>query len=276
MEHILVISPKFNHNSYEFIFERINIEVYDEFLEIMEYIDTESHIYGINRLEKIVLKYPEFIEAWVSLGLAYKSINETLKCFMCLNAAVNIGKSSLPRRFNFKKHTIEWIFSDNRPFLRALHSLGLIYQDLRYYANALEIYEYIFNINPNDNQGIRELIIECYLGTYEYSKLLDFYNSIDDYALTGMTISYVLALIAIGKFDQAKDIITCSWKAYKLIWLEILKKTHRISFYKQNFGVSSCGKDMAQYYWSRCGKYWEEVEGAIDFLKEISTTLLKK
>jgi len=272
MEHIEVSPCKFEPNEYQFLFTRITENARNKFEEALDYMDTTNHLLAIKRFEELVKEFPEFIDAWVHLGLSYKDIGEQSKCLSCVSTAVYLGKSSLPEKFNQKKNHLIWVHYENRPFLRACHSLGLEYQEIGWYRDALELFHFILDVNPDDNQGVRELVIECYLGLCEYSNLISFFDKNDDSAMTGMVISHALALIGNGELEEANKVITSTWQYYKLIWKELLKKRHTkpsVPSFLEGY-ASTNGSDMAYIYWKRCGKYWEQVDGALDLLRNIS------
>ncbi len=47
---------------------------------------------------------------------------------------------------------------DNRPFLRCLHGLGIIFYRQRNVVDAMSIFQKMVWLNPRDNQGARFLI----------------------------------------------------------------------------------------------------------------------
>jgi tetratricopeptide (TPR) repeat protein len=51
-----------------------------------------------------------------------------------------------------------WLDVDSRPFMRALHGQGLCYYQLGRTQEALQVFERMYRLNPNDNQGVRFLL----------------------------------------------------------------------------------------------------------------------
>ena len=66
--------------------------------------------------------------------------------------AVAIGELSLGSNF---ENCLPWGHIYNRPFLRALHGLGLCRWRLGEPDRALEIFTRMLKLNPRDNQGVR-------------------------------------------------------------------------------------------------------------------------
>lgn len=68
---------------------------------------------------------------------------------------VAIGIKSIKEKIN---DVFPWPLIDNRPFLRCLHGLGLVYYRQRRAIDALPIFQKMLWLNPGDNQGVRFLI----------------------------------------------------------------------------------------------------------------------
>ncbi|MBI5547436.1 MAG: hypothetical protein HY901_26435 [Deltaproteobacteria bacterium] len=66
--------------------------------------------------------------------------------------AVRIGELSLPPGF---AGVLIWGRIYNRPFLRCLRGCGLCLWRLGRTSEALQMFERILSLNPNDNQGVR-------------------------------------------------------------------------------------------------------------------------
>lgn len=269
MKNILISKYDDEPFNLKFSFPRITEKDYNRFYDIVELIENGNYQKSIVLLQQLVIKYPEFADAWTHIGFAHQSLGNRIDCISYFTTAVYICKSSLPNDFNKKTHRILWNEGDNRQFLRACHALGLEYQNLGMNYDALNLYLFILEVNPDDNQGIRELVCECYLGLKQYKKYIAFYDKHRSGSTTGMDISYVLALIASGKTDEAESWIKTNVVRYSNIWKELIKKTHRkpnIPMYDLGF-VTTNGIDAAYSYWDRYNKYWLQVEGSLDYVR---------
>lgn len=254
----------------QFSFPQISEHDYNSFWDIVELGENGQCKSAILQLHELVLKYPEFIDAWTHIGFAHQTLGNRVDCLSYFSTAVYLGRSSLPKDFNQKTHKIQWNEGNNRPFLRACHALGLEYQSLGLHKEAQDLYLFILDVNPDDNQGVRELVCECYLGLKQYKEFITFYNKHKSGSMTGMDISYALALIASGKTDKAISWIESHLIQYRNLWKELIKKTHRIpNDPMSNLGyVSANGVDAAYSYWSRHGSYWLQIDGAIECVRE--------
>ena len=53
-----------------------------------------------------------------------------------------------------------WAVSATRPYMRAIHSMGVLHKENGETADARICFEQLLEMNPNDNQGIRELVAQ--------------------------------------------------------------------------------------------------------------------
>ncbi len=99
------------------------------------------------------------IDAYVHLGLyragdmsTRSSVEQAVKNYL---AGISVGNTALPQGFD---GVLPWSWIDNRPYLRALHGLGVCYWNLGDVSGARRVFERTFRLNPDDHQGIRLLL----------------------------------------------------------------------------------------------------------------------
>jgi tetratricopeptide (TPR) repeat protein len=74
-----------------------------------------------------------------------------------------------------------WVDLDSRPFMRALHGLGLVLEEQRAWQGALECYQELLRIDPNDHLGIRYLIGHVYHELGDFSQARKCYEIASDW-----------------------------------------------------------------------------------------------
>lgn len=98
------------------------------------------------------------IDAYAHLALYYmgdaRSEQRVQNARKCYRAGVEVGEQALPPGFD---GLLPWSWIDNRPFLRALHGLGLCQWRLGDFTAAGEIFRRIFLLDPADSLGVRFL-----------------------------------------------------------------------------------------------------------------------
>ncbi|MGV3548350.1 tetratricopeptide repeat protein [Rhizobium sp.] len=114
------------------------------------------------------------IDAYNILGLHAQTVAEKIALF---GAAVDVGGELFAPLMDDEEMTW-WGFMGTRPWMRAQHNLGLAFLEAGDFDNALATFAQLLTINPNDNQGIRYLMLQLFaeLGSEENcTKLLELY-----------------------------------------------------------------------------------------------------
>lgn len=131
------------------------------------------------KLAKRALKLdPNCVDALLVMNdLAARTSREMIEG---LQKAVAAGERTLGAEF-IKNHKGRfWLLLETRPYMRALECLGraLLNQGIR--CDAIGIYEKMLELNPNDNQGVRDPLLGLYLETGDLdgaSRLIKKYKS---------------------------------------------------------------------------------------------------
>lgn len=108
----------------------------------------------------LVERYPGFIDGHAHLALAYLDQGNLKMAVEAAQRGVAIGQQAIPPGFN---SPIDWGWLENRPFLRAVHTLTLCHQRLGHRREAIAMMSRLLRWNPNDNQGVRFLLGSEYL-----------------------------------------------------------------------------------------------------------------
>jgi tetratricopeptide (TPR) repeat protein len=82
-----------------------------------------------------------------------------------LQQAVAAGERSLGTAFIRENKGHFWGLIETRPYMRALAQLAGLQRSIGLNADALKTYEKILELNPNDNQGVRDPLLGLYLAT---------------------------------------------------------------------------------------------------------------
>lgn len=124
----------------------------DDALEIFRAGDYED---AGRLLRLFVSEHPYHIDAYHHLGIIETDLGHVEKALKYFETGYRIGNLSIPPLFF---GTLPWGILSNRPFLRAAHGFGLALEGKRRYLEAVEVYERILALNPNDNLGVRQLL----------------------------------------------------------------------------------------------------------------------
>lgn len=107
-------------------------------------------------MEDILTRDMRCIDAHAHLGnWLFNSARSTRDLGLALRhyqVGVDIGNLTLGKHF---QGVLPWGLIDNRPYLRALHGLGLCQWRLRWFEPAEKVFRQMLWLNPMDNQGAR-------------------------------------------------------------------------------------------------------------------------
>ena len=104
---------------------------------------------------------PECVDALVLLtGLDARSPRKAIEG---LQKAVQAGERSLGPDFIRENKGHFWLILETRPWMRAMQQLADLLRGEELYDEAIRIYERMIELNPNDNQGVRDPLLGLYL-----------------------------------------------------------------------------------------------------------------
>ncbi|MCB0747464.1 MAG: hypothetical protein KDC52_06670 [Ignavibacteriae bacterium] len=253
---------KFKHSQNDGVFDwgTNRSELFERFYntdEILDYEVAESEFIMIIREDK------EFIDAYNSLAWLQMEEYNYGSAQSYFSEAYEIGNSLIPKEFRGK---IEWGHIDNRPFLRSIHGLGLSFLLVGEFQQAQKFFEQNLEYNPNDNQGIRSLLIQSYIACGEFKKILNVCHLFPDDILADTLYGKVLALFSLNKIEEAQITLEKAFKYSPLIAKELISKKHKPVLNNQPGIITVGGQDEAYEYWKRMGQYWTN-PNIIEFLK---------
>ncbi len=163
-----------------------------------------------------------------------------------------------------------WMDLYTRPYMRARHGLGLLYQMLGRYDEAIKEFKELLLRNSNDNQGIRYLIAPAYLlkndikgAIREFEWYQEHYGQ--DRPLPDFSLNWALALFLTGQYKEAAARIrsTIFLNPY-LIPLVLGEEPEPLPIWHW---INLMGLDYAEEYLDWYEELWLENEEALSFLR---------
>jgi len=238
-------------------------EVFDKGCELLEYGKISQ---AEKLLRDVTHKTPLHIDAMHHLAIILDGKGKSEEARQLWIKGVEIGRSAFPRKF-ISGDRLEWDWLENRPFLRCLHSLGTATLSNGDIQKAVGIFEELLSYNPNDNQGVRELLLEIYLEKKELKKAYNLCKKYPNDTLAGLWFGYPLVLFGFGKKEQASKNLNKVLKESPKIAKELLKKSHKKPKSEMPGYISVGGWDEAYDYWERFGRFWDKEK--LDWLHQV-------
>lgn len=202
---------------------------------------------------KALREDPDCLDAYVLLSFNAKTQAEELAL---LREAVRVGDRVFAPLLEGDE-TEWWGFVGTRPYMRALHGLGMVLEALGDVEEAEAVYRRLLALNPNDNQGIRTLLVGLLLeqgNITAASELLDAYA--DDVHIEMVMARLFIALEERGAdalLEMAEEINKRNAFLLERIAGKGRKKAD-IEF--SPYGITMGGEDEAYEYWRQYAILW--------------------
>lgn len=166
-----------------------------------------------------------------------------------------------------EKLRLEWSWHENRPALRLLQELVMMFRTTRNYTEAVRVMEWmVLALNPNDNQGMRDLLIHDYLRIGKVSQAVALAQKYPD-DLAGMAYGAALALFVAKQEAAAADAIKQANERFPEVRKMLLAdkpKQPRL----QDGMVRVGGKDEAWFYRADHLDIWRS-SGGLEWLRKV-------
>lgn len=163
-----------------------------------------------------------------------------------------------------------WGWLQTRPYMRARAGLADALYRTGAREEALDHWRAMLDLNPNDNQGVRYLLILALLGQGGDAELRDLVDRYDDDA--GIVITYTRALVAFRDRDpDTSDLLADAVRSNRHV-PAILSGNQRGKPSTDGM-LTMGGADEATWYVREAGDAWRATDGAVARLVELAATV---
>lgn len=264
----LSVEPR-GDNAWEFAYPRLTLTIYDVFEDAIDSWRVSDLVYAEQRYRQLLSDYPEFIDVYHHLAMLLDETDRDPEAFALWQHVVQLGLECLPEPVRSGSDSLPWLFIDNRPFLRAYHGLALEILERGEVERALKAFLRLLAWNPNDNQGIRSLAVDCYFRLGQPDGVLEICERFPEDGMEGVLYGRPLALYRLGKAERARAALAEAIENLPLVAQELVKKRHRKPKDMRLDRVALWSPEQAYLYWKEQGSYWEETPGALDLLRKM-------
>lgn len=225
----------------------------------------------IKLAKKALQIYPYNADAYLILAEESAMSLPLQKAFLL--KGLEAGEKSLGSDF-FQKNTGNfWSIIESRPYMRVKSALAQCLWELGEKENALQHLRELLELNPNDNQGIRYLLLSYLLATNrleECKKLLEKYD--EDYSANWL---YNKALVEYKRKDKAlADLYLQKALEFNPHVVDYLLGTKCLPFIPPQY-YSPGAEDEAQIYAIGHKELWSQTKGALRWLQATFASLIK-
>lgn len=187
--------------------------------------DNERAAESCRRALKI---YPDCVDA-MSI-LAELECQRVRDYVAALRKAVEAGRRDLGPGYFKEDRGYFWGLIETRPFMRAMAQLVeslLEWGTEQHIDEAISIQEEMLELNPNDNQGIRDVIAACYLQRKRYKEAADLFKRYEKDWMAAPSWARVLLAHATGEQDRAEVLLNEARKQNPYVELYLTGRKRR-------------------------------------------------
>jgi tetratricopeptide (TPR) repeat protein len=181
---------------------------------------------------------------------------------------ISIGRKKFGAKYFKENKGHFWLLHETRPFMRCMHLHANCLYELNKIQESIEVFEEMIELNPNDNQGIRDQLL---LYLIEVEDKIKFAKYEKQYKSDFMTFSLfnraLFAFINEGETKNSETLLRKAIKQNKYVAKKLISR--RDSIFDSD-GYTTGSEEEADYYVSHSKRIWESKPGAKDWLKRIS------
>lgn len=126
------------------------------------------------------------------------------------------------------------------------------------FQTASKIFSKMLQYNPNDNQGVRALIVQSYIAHGKFKDIIKIGKMYPADILPDTLYGLVLAYYRLDKNKEAEESLKNAIKYSPNVGKELIKKRYKEIKGKLPGTIHVGRVDEAYEYWERIGQYWTD------------------
>jgi tetratricopeptide (TPR) repeat protein len=263
----IILLKESQRHEWIFQFPRLTEEVDDRLDAAIDWMRCNVRVAKAG-FRELIREYPEHLDAYHHLALTWYRQGQLGRAAEAWRRGVELALKLFPARFSMKRDRLLWGFVENRPFLRLYHGHGIALLRRGQTEPALEVFNNLLSLNPNDNQGVRAMVVEADFELGRSRAVLELCDRYPHDGLAQLMFGRALALFQLGRLKETARAFRRASRCWPLIARELGEQRHpRRSNWDPGEGVALGTEDQAYVYWREHGKFWRETPGALAFAR---------
>ncbi len=225
---------------------------------------------GKKLVKKALELDPNNVDAYNYLADAEKDIDKAIKQY---EKAIKAGEKTLGKKFIREEKGHFWGLLETRPYMRAKDGLAACFYAINEVDKAIEIYEEMLELNPNDNQGIRYLLSTLFLAQNNLTKFEKFIKNNEDEDCAVWNYNKALySFIKLGPIASNKLLLQ-AYKSNEFVIDYLLGNLKMPKEQPQYIGFGD--ENEAVSYVNTAWPIWNSVDGAFDWIYNFKQNRIK-
>jgi tetratricopeptide (TPR) repeat protein len=184
---------------------------------------------------------------------------------MLSEKAMKIGEKELGKAFFVENKGHFWGLFETRPYMRAKAQYADALYQLGKVTEAIQQYEEILVLNPNDNLGARHMVFTLYLDKGEFSKAEKLLKNYEEETAHGLYNQLLLEILKNGFSAKAAKLLKQAKKQNPFVISFLLGKKRLPKHMPEYHGWGD--ENEAVIYIEEHLHLWKKVEGLQEWLK---------
>lgn len=204
------------------------------------------------------------IEAYEFLGNLYDfpAISDAF-----YEKGISIGRKKFGSKYFKENKGHFWLLHETRPFMRCMHLHANCLYEMNKIQESIEVFEEMIELNPNDNQGIRDQLLLYLIEVEDKVKFTKYEKQYkNDFMTFALFNRALFAFINEGETKNAETLLRRALLQNKYVAKKLISKRNSIF---DSDGYTSGSEEEADYYVSHSKRIWESKPGTKDWLKRI-------
>jgi tetratricopeptide (TPR) repeat protein len=206
---------------------------------------------------------PDCIAAYEFLGNSEEGIFISTVFY---EKGVSVGRRLFGGKYLEKNKGHFWGLHETRPYMRCLHHLAESLSAMGNVKECVAILEEMIELNPNDNQGVRDELLLYLVQLGETKKFTKYDRMFKEDSLASAHFNRALfAFSTEGQTDNANQLLSKAIKANKHV-SKLLLSAKPIDIMPDGYSIGS--KEEAICYAVFAKEVWVKIDGARQWLEE--------
>ena len=219
-------------------------------------------------IDEALALYPHLPDAWIMMAEEKAETAEDALSYF--ERAVKAGEEDLGQDFFKENEGHFWGMTETRPYMRAKAYLADALWELGRENEAITHYQDCLRLNPNDNQGIRDVLMSYLLIKNDFIQAEELLKRYKEDIGTQYAFNKTLLLFKKygRKSKKAEKQIIVAMSKNPYVHKYLLGKLKIPSQIPGQYAIGS--KEEAVIYVSEAARAWKETPGAIEWLAQFS------
>ncbi|WP_052353763.1 tetratricopeptide repeat protein [Neobacillus jeddahensis] len=214
--------------------------------------------------EEALKQNPNCVDAYVILAEKTKSLEESILLY---EKGIQAGEQDLGKAFFSENRGSFWGLIETRPFMRAKLHYAEALSLLGKINKAIQQYEELLELNPNDNQGVRYSLFVAYVDSGHFEKAAKLLHQYEEPSAQGVYNKVLLELFTNG-FTKNAEMLLKNAKQVNRHVISYLTGKKRLPAYPPDF-YGFGDENEAIVYADMHLHLWRKIDGLGEWLKGI-------